>query len=334
MAQDTVKMVRFHQVGGPEVLSIDELPLPKPGPGEVRLRVHAIGLNRAELLFRQGVYLVRPELPSKNGYEASGVVEAVGPDVEQTLIGNSYSVVPSFVLGQYGVYGEVAILPVHALVAYPNNLSYPEAASVWMAYMTAYGALVYYSVIKPGDVVIITAASSSVGIAAIQMARAQGAITIATTRNRDKKDKLQALGAHHVIVINEDDLVAETSKITGDMGAKIVFDAVGGHGVEDLLRATAHGGTVFIHGILSLEPTLFPFIQAVSKGISMRGYTFFEFIYNPTIRAEAEQYIYTRLQDGRFKPIIDRIFHLEQIAEAHRYMESNAQIGKIVVTVP
>ncbi|MDB6108710.1 MAG: Quinone oxidoreductase, partial [Pedosphaera sp.] len=123
MPTKTAKIVRFHALGGPEVLQIDELPLPQPGKGEVRLRVKAIGLNRAESMFRQGQYLQEPVLPAKLGYEAAGVVEAVGPDVDASWAGKTVSTVPAFLLTDYGVYGEAAIVPEHALAEYPRNLS-------------------------------------------------------------------------------------------------------------------------------------------------------------------------------------------------------------------
>src|SRR5580704_9223285 len=128
----TVKIVRFHQIGGPEVLQLDELPLPEPGAGEVRLRVKAIGLNRAEVMFRMGRYLSQPILPSKNGYEASGTVEAIGPGVDKSWLGKIASTVPGFTLDKYGVYGEVAIVPVFSLAEYPASLSFEEGTSIWM----------------------------------------------------------------------------------------------------------------------------------------------------------------------------------------------------------
>lgn len=120
---ETVKIVRFHSVGGAEVLQLDELPLPQPQAGEVRLRVKAIGLNRAEVMFREGKYLLEPKLPSKLGYEASGIVEAVGADVDSGWVGKTASVVPAFPVNVYGTYGEVAIVPAFALAAYPAKLS-------------------------------------------------------------------------------------------------------------------------------------------------------------------------------------------------------------------
>ena len=130
----TVRIVRFHQIGGPEVLKLDELPLPEPSTGEVRLRVKAIGLNRAEVMFRQGKYLVSPVLPSKLGYEASGTIEAIGSGVDKSWLGKIASTVPAFPADVYGVYGEVAIVPVSAVAEYPASLSYEEGTSIWMQY--------------------------------------------------------------------------------------------------------------------------------------------------------------------------------------------------------
>src|ERR1700722_2655676 len=190
----TAKIVRFHSLGGPEVLQLDELPLPEPKAGEIRLRVKAIGLNRAEVMFRRGQYLITPELPSKNGYEASGIIEAIGPDVDPSWLGKTASSVPAFHLNHYGVYGEVAIVPVSAMAEYPAKLSYEEGTSIWMQYVTAWGALVHHAKIAKGDFVIITAASSSVGLAAIEMVKGEGGISIAATRTADKKAELLAFG--------------------------------------------------------------------------------------------------------------------------------------------
>jgi len=161
----TARIVRFHKIGPPEVLQLDELPLPAPDNAEVRLRVKAIGLNRAEVHFRQGRYRFPPVLPSKIGYEASGVVEAVGRDVNRSWLGKTVSTLPAFPANKYGVYGEVAIVPVTAIAVYPAHLSFEEGTSIWMQYLTAYGALIREGKLLRDDFVLITAASSSVGIA-------------------------------------------------------------------------------------------------------------------------------------------------------------------------
>lgn len=333
MSTKTAKIVRFHQLGGPEVLQIDELPLPEPKAGEVRLQVKAIGLNRAEVMFRQGKYLQDPILPAKLGYEASGIVDAVGPGVDSSWLGKKVSTVPAFSASEYGVYGEVAIVPVSALAIYPEKLTPEEGTSIWMQYLTAYGALIYFGKIRQDDFVIITAASSSVGIAAIEIVKAEGATSIATTRTEQKKKELLALGADHVIVTEHEDLVARVNEITGGKGARIIFDPVAGKSLETLAAAAKVGGIIFEYGALSPEVTPFPLFAALSKGLTIRGYTLFEVTSRPEVRKEGEKYIFKNLENGNFQPRIDKIFQLKDIVEAHRYMESNQQIGKIVVQV-
>lgn len=330
---ETVKIVRFHEAGGAEVLRVEELPLPEPGKGEVRLRVKAIGLNRAEVMFRNDRYLVSPKFPSKLGYEASGVVEAVGPGVDPALVGKTLSSVPAFPLNAYGVYGEVAILPVSALAAYPARLSYEEGTSIWMQYITAYGALVHYGKVAKGDYVLITAASSSVGIAAIEVTKAEGAFSIATTRTARKKPELLAAGADHVIVTDEEDVAARVNEITGGAGARIIFDPIAGPGLEALVNSAAKKGTIFIYGALSTEPTPFPLFPVLMKTLRIQAYTLFELTTDPELLAQATKYVYDRVESGQFKPRIDRTFTLDEIVDAHRYMELNQQIGKIVVTI-
>jgi NADPH:quinone reductase-like Zn-dependent oxidoreductase len=333
VANKTAKVVRFHTLGGPEVLKIQEEPIPEPGKGEVRLDVKAIGLNRAEVMFRRGEYLESPVLPSKLGYEAAGVVAAVGPEVAKSWLGKQASTVPAFLMTQYGVYGEVAIVPASALAAYPEKLTPEEGTSIWMQYLTAYGALVAHAQITKGDFVIIMAASSSVGIAAIEMVKAEGAISIATTRTSKKKATLVEIGATHVIATQEEDFLARVKEITGDRGARVIFDPIAGKGIQLLALAAAVGGTIFEYGALAPEPTPFPLFTALSKGLSVRGYTLREILSVPQLRAKAEQYVFDRVEAGDFKPRIDRVFPFAEIVGAHRYMESNEQIGKIVVTV-
>jgi len=330
---DTVKIVRFHKTGGPEVLQFDELPLPEPAQGEVRLRVKAIGLNRAEVMFRMGQYLEQPVLPAKNGYEASGIVEAVGPGVDKSWIGKTVSTVPAFLLTAYGVYGEVAIVPVFALAAYPEKLSFEEGTSIWMQYLTAYGALIDQGHLSKGDFVLITAASSSVGLAAIEIAKAEGAISIATTRTSKKKAELLSLGADHVIATEEEDLAARVNEITAGKGARIIFDPIGGKGLETLASAAAANGILFEYGALAMEPTPYPLFIALRKHLTIKGYTLREVFADPEAFTKAKRYIFDHITAGDFKPRIDKTFPFAQIVEAHRYMESNAQIGKIVVTV-
>lgn len=332
MSEQTVKAVRFHQTGGPEVLKIEEVPLPEPGAGEVRLRIKAIGLNRAEVMFREGHYLVSPKFPSGLGYEASGTVEAIGEGVDRSWLGKTASTIPAFSIDRYGVYAEAAVVPVSAVAEYPAHLSPEQGTSIWMQYMTAYGALVRIAEVSKGDHVLITAASSSVGIAAIEMVKAEGGVSIATTRTAAKKAELVAVGADHVIVTDNEDLVERVNEITGGKGARVVFDPIGGKGLEKLAAATARNGIIIEYGALATDPTPYPLFAALSKQLTIRGYTLFEIFEKPERTEKARQYVFDHLANGDFKPRVDRVFPLAQIVEAHRYMESNQQIGKIVVT--
>jgi len=327
------KIVRFHETGGAEVLRIEEMPLAEPREGEVRLKVEAIGLNRAEVMFRQGQYLEAPRLPSRLGYEAAGIVDAVGSGVVGIKVGDRVSTIPSFSIGAYGVYGESAVVPAYAAVPYPATLSPVEGAAIWMQYLTAFGALIEFGRLHKGASVLITAASSSVGLAAIQVARAAGATAIAATRGSGKKPFLAAAGADHVIATGEEDLVAGVMARTAGKGVDMVFDPVGGPSLAVLADAAASGATIFEYGALSPEPTPFPLFAALGKGLTVRGYTLFEIVREPELIARGRQFVYNGLESGALKPVIDRTFPLEEIVAAHRYMESNQQKGKIVVTV-
>lgn len=326
------KTYRFHKAGGPEVLQIENLDVPAPGKGEVQYEVKAIGLNRAEVMFRLGKYLVQPQFPSKIGYEASGIVTAVGPDVKDIKPGDKISVSPIPDMAKYGVYGEKVIVPAYSVIKNPSNISFEEGAASWMQYLTAYGALFDIAHMTKEDVVIITAASSSVGLAAIQLCNLVGATPIATTRTNEKVNALKEAGAKHVIT-QTDDLPKKVMEITKGKGARIVFDPIGGKGVLALADAMAEKGILFQYGALSSEPTPFPLFTALSKSLTMRGYVLFDVIANPEKYEKAKKLILDGLSSGKLKPIIAKTFKFENMVEAHRYLESNQQFGKIVVTV-
>jgi NADPH:quinone reductase-like Zn-dependent oxidoreductase len=327
------RVVRFHETGGPEVLRIEEREVPPPGEGEVQIRIHALGLNRAESMFRRGQYLEAPKLPARLGYEAAGTVAAIGPGVEGFEVGDAVSTIPSFSLNAYGLYGDLANAPARAVVHHPASLSWIEAAAVWMQYLTAYGALIDIAGLTQGDAVVIPAASSSVGLAAIQIANKVGATPIALTRGSSKRQTLVDAGAAHVIATEEQDLVKEILGLTGGKGARIVFDPVGGPTFAKLARATARLGILFVYGALSPEPTPLPLFDVLGKWITIRGYVLMEITSDPARRQRGQQFVNEGLSEGSLKPIIARTFPLEEIVEAHRYLESNQQIGKIVVTV-
>jgi NADPH:quinone reductase-like Zn-dependent oxidoreductase len=325
------KAIRFNEIGGPEVLHFEDIPERQPGPGEVALKVQAVGLNRAESMYYHGVYMEKVTPPSGLGYEAVGIVTAVGPDVDAALIGKRFGTIPGFSMGKYPCLAEQAIVPADVLAALPEHLSATEGAAVWMQYCTAYGALVPFANVSSGDFVIITAASSSVGLAAIQIVKQQGGISIATTRTSAKKDQLLALGADHVIVTDDEDLVARVMAITSGKGARVVFDPVGGDFIQTLGAATAFGGTIFLYGMLAGTPTPFP-LSTFGRKIAMFGYTFNE-LRNTPEWDKMKSYIFDHLASGAFHPEIARTFPFDQSIEAYKFLESNQQIGKVVITL-
>ncbi|MDN3352428.1 zinc-dependent alcohol dehydrogenase family protein [Actinomadura sp. DC4] len=326
--------VRFHELGGPEVLRLEDIAVGEPGPGEVRILVDAIGVNRAEVLFRSGHYIESvTRFPARLGTEAAGVVEAVGHGVTGLRIGQPVSTVPAFSQNDYGVYAERAIVPAAAVLRRPEGLGAVDGAAVWMPYVTAYGALVEVGGMRPGDTVVLNAASSSVGLAAIQVVDRMGAVPIALTRTAAKKDALLKQGAAEVIVTESEDIAGRVMDATGGRGAEFVFDAVAGPGLAELAGLVAPEGTHLVYGALSGEPTPYPGIDLGMPALSIRTYTLYETTQRPERLRRAAAFVASGLRSGAFRPVVDRTFELAEVVEAHRYMESNAQIGKIVITV-
>jgi NADPH:quinone reductase-like Zn-dependent oxidoreductase len=328
------RVVRFHETGGPEVLKIEELEVRAPKAGEVRIAVKSLGLNRAESMFRSGHYFEAPRFPARLGYEAAGTIEAVGDGVTEFKVGDAVSTIPAFSQNDYGVYGDVALVPAAAVAKHPASLSWTDAAAIWMQYATAYDAIIDVAQLTKGDTLLIPAASSSVGIAAIQLANLVGATPIALTRTSRKKQALLELGAAHAIATEEEDVVGEVMRLTAGEGARVVFDPVGGPTVTKLASALTSQGILLLYGALSTDPTPLPLFDVVGKSLTIRGYLLFELTSNPVRLEQAKEFIVDGLATGKLKPIVAKTFDgLDQIVAAHRYLESNEQIGKIVVTI-
>jgi NADPH:quinone reductase-like Zn-dependent oxidoreductase len=338
--------MQFHQTGGPDVLRIDEIPLPEPHGDEVRVRVQAIALTRADTLWRSGTYVEDPILPSRIGYDIAGVVEAVGPEVKSLAVGDRVSAIPATSVQQYGNHGETAIYPESSLLEYPARLTPEQATSANNGLFAAYFPFVEIAAIQPGQFVVLTAGSSTTALAALQVARKLGARSIATTRTSAKKSELLREGYDHVIVSEEEDVTARILELTGGQGADLVYDAIAGPGVEALAWATKKLGHLVIYGGLGagIDPTPLPLWATFRRTVKLyAGYKVFDFTGNagmgipPNVTAteRARRFVYDGLAEGAFIPRIDRVFAgLEQYADAHRYMESNSQFGKIVIRLP
>ncbi|MFF9770796.1 zinc-dependent alcohol dehydrogenase family protein [Streptomyces sp. NPDC014636] len=327
----TARTVLFNELGGPDVLKVEQVELPAPGPGEVLVRVEALGLNRAEAMLRSGAYFYLPALPgSRNGYEAAGEVTAVGPEVTDFAPGDLVLSAANFNLSSHGVYGDHVLLPETSLLLRPAGADAVTAAAVWLTYTTAYGALVERAGLRAGDHVLITGASSGVGTAAIQTARRAGAVPIATTRTEGKRQALLDLGAEHVIVTEREEVTEETRRLTGGRGADIVLDAIGGPYLRELGAATAADGTLISYGWLAERPTELP----MQWPLTVHGYSNLDLTGTADGRRRAGHYLASGLADGTLRPVIGEVFDgLDRIVDAHRLMESNAHTGKIVVRI-
>ena len=362
------RTIRFHELGGPEVLRIEDLPVRTPGPGEARIRVDAVGLNRAEVNFRRGTYVEAARLPAGLGSEAAGEVLELGPadpaalgDAPRWRPGDQVSVIPAFSQNDYPVYAEEAVVPVAALVARPDGMNAVAGAAVWMPYVTVYGMTQEIVRVRPGDRVLITAANNSIGLAAVAVCRHLGAIPVVTAP-AEHRAALLAAGAEQVIddgvfpgeVTADQDSAAQDSAAltsadrdpadrdsglteavlaaTDGHGADLVLDAVGGPAVEQLVRACAPGAAMIVHGGLSGRSTPLP--AGAYAPVWLRRYHVYEVTTETSTLRRAEHFVRSGLAVGAFVPAVDRVFAFDDVAAAHTYLDSpNRAPGKPVMTV-
>lgn len=325
------RSVRIHEFGGPEVLRIEDVPDVVPVSGEVRLRIRAIGLNRTEVTLRSGQAVAKPILPSSVGFEAAGVIDAVGPGVTGFATGDRVALVPAYNAAQYPLYGEMSVAPARSLVEIPEHVDFVRAAATWSAFGTAWCGLISLGKLREGQVVLISAASSSVGLAAIQVARRVGARPVAVTRSTTKVRRLRELGITSIIVSEAQDVASEVARLTDGRGAELVFDPVGGPGFAQLARATANGGMLVIYGALAPDAAAIQPFDLIGRDITVRGISLTTRMRDDQLLAEMKAFVGTGIADGTLYPVIARTFAFDDIAESHRYIESGEHVGKVVV---
>jgi NADPH:quinone reductase len=321
----------FTGTGDPSILTIVDVPAREPGPGEVRIRVTSAGLNRADANYRAGKYLLRTPGKSRSGFEGAGVVEAIGPGAT-CAVGDRVGVLPSsFDVVTEGAAAESMTVPAAVVAPTPSTVADRDAGAVWMQYLTVWGALVEIAAVGAGDWVIVPAASSSVGIAAIQLCRARGARVIATTTSAAKVAALARFGPDAIIDTKTEPYVERVKEITGGAGARVVFDPIYGPIVNDHIRAACPEAIVFVYGVLDFRPLELKAGGMLRKQIRLQGYTIGPLLTDAAQRARAVSGISAHLERRDFAPVIDSYFPLDRIQEAHRRLESNQQIGKVVV---
>jgi NADPH:quinone reductase len=317
--------------GGPEVISIQDVPRPEPGADEALVRVLASGLNRADLQQRQGRYPAPPGAPADvPGLEFVGVVDDVGRGATFVKAGQR-------VLGLTGGGGQAEFVVSHErlLVAVPDALNTIQAGAVPEAFITAHDALFTQAELVPGERVLIHAAASGVGTVAVQLAHAAGCSVFATTRTPAKIERIEALGADVVIDTSHEDFAQAVARETGGEGVHVLIDFIGGAYLAQNLAALALKGRLVEVGTLSGAAAEIDLGVVLRKrlhlvGTALRGRPLEEKIAATRLFAE---HALPQIARGLIRPVVDRVFPLDQLAEAHRYMTSNEGFGKIVIQI-
>jgi putative PIG3 family NAD(P)H quinone oxidoreductase len=324
-----MRAVIITRPGGPEVLEIHDVETPEPAGEQVRIRVHASGINRADLLQRAGGYPAPPGSPSNiPGLEFAGEVDAVGPLVRTWKPGQR-------VMGLAGGGAQAEYILSHEglLVEIPQNLDFVQAAGIPEVFMTAHDALFTQAGLEMGERVLIHAVGSGVGTAALQLAHEAGAMTFGTSRTPRKLELARELGLD--VGLPGQNFAAEVSRLTGGEGVHVIIDFIGALYMEQNLQALAMWGRmVFLSTMGGIQANV-NLGLLMGKRISMRGVTM-------RTRTLEEKLAVTRrfatdvlplLASGEVKPVIEQMYPLEEIAEAHREMEENRNFGKLVVRV-
>jgi NADPH:quinone reductase-like Zn-dependent oxidoreductase len=323
------RVVVFDEFGGPEVLRVAEEPAAEPAAGEVRVRIEAFAVNPLDQMMRSGTSPAPVPLPhARLGVEGTGVVDALGPGVTGLAIGDPVILAAIPDASVRGSYAEYTTVPASRVVARPAGLSVPEAAAVWVAYSTAYGALVEKAGMRPGDQVLVTAASGAVGRAAMQIANQLGAVPIAVTRHPAKRADLLAAGAAAVVAPGEADLAEAVRQHTGGSGADLVLDLVRGPGQQDLVRAARPGATLVVAGFLDPRPTPFP----AGAPLTIFSYASYEHTLDPAAVRRMAAFLHAGVRRNALRPAIDQVFPFADVTEAHRHLDKGIHTGKIVVT--
>jgi len=323
-------------------LKLIETPLPEPGPGEVRVKMNSMGLNRGDLLYCQNRYFIKPEPLSRIGFEGAGVIDALPiPHNDETSpfnIGDRVAICPmSFDVQHQGCLAEYGIYKQSSLIPSPIDLPCELTGAIWMAYFTAWGGLIEAGKLAQDEAVVITAASSSVGIAAIQIANMIGAISIATTTSEEKAQQLKDLGAEHVITQTKEDeknlqYADQVRKLTNGKGSDLVFDAVAGPGTHGLIKASKQAGRIIIQGMLDRRPMDIHAGVLMKRLLTLKGYTVDQTLNNTEQKQRAINVISQGFSAKKLSPVIAEKFSLKHYKNAFDSLASNRHIGKIVIT--
>lgn len=346
---ETMRAVVLHEHGGPEVLKVEDVPRPTPGPGEVCIRVRAVALNRLDLWVRGGLPGLRLEYPHRLGSDMGGEVVELGAGVDAKQLGREVLINPGYgcgscehcldgwdnlcrfykILGEntQGGYGQYAVVPAANLLPRPAGMSWTDAAAIPLTFLTAWQMLVVRAQVRAGDVVLMHAAGSGVGSAGLQIAKLHGAKVVALASTQAKLDKAKELGADDCICSADEDWEAQVRALpyVGKRGVDIVFEHVGEATWERSIRLTRKGGAVVTCGASSGYKAKTDLRQVFFRQIQILG---------STMGSRTHLHRILKLVDeGRLQPVVDRVFKLDEAADAHRYLDRREQFGKVVLEV-
>jgi len=326
------KVLRLHEYTGVSGIRLDDIPVSEPGPNELRINVDAFSLNYGDFELFENKYVFSMDLPARFGDECAGVIDAIGPGVSGFKVGDKVCSLPWMNEG-YGVNGAFAIVPADFVARYPDNLSVEEACSVWVAYMTAYFALFDISNIKAGEHILITAASSSSGLAAMEICKMVGAYTIGTSRTHNNDEFLLEAGFDHVIAQSDGEMAGTILELTSGAGVNVAYDPIGGPILRDYAYALAQNPQVIIYGNMDPRPTVLPEIVLTQKRASIRSYSVYQFIYDKEARERGIRFCYNALKSGELKAYFERVFPIEDFRQAFEYQKSaSTRCGKILIS--
>jgi NADPH2:quinone reductase len=324
-----MRIIRFHKIGGPEVLRLEEVEKPRPGAGEALVRIHVAGVNFADTLFRRGRYARQPHFPETPGFEAAGVVEEVGEGVTQAFLGRRVTV-----YGGQRCYAEYAVAPVEQLIPLPDKLSFEDGAAFPVQSLTAYHMLYTSDHVKPGMSVLVHAAAGGVGLQAIQMAKQAGATVFGTTSSEEKAKLARQFGADEVILYNKEDFTERVNELTHGRGVDLVLDSVGKATFAGSLKCLAPLGHAILYGIASGVPESVNVMAALfEKSLKVSAFYLFTVSQRPDVMREGIERVLSWIADEKLKMVIGLKLPLAQAAEAHRRIEGRETVGKILLTV-
>ncbi len=317
------------EFGPAERLSVEPIELAAPGPGEVRVRVEAAGVNFPDTLMVQGKYQVRPPLPFTPGAELAGVVEEVGDGVEEFQPG-----MPVIGMVSVGAFAEIANVSASRLLQRPSEMDAVTGAGFSMTYGTSMHALKQRANLSAGETVLVLGASGGVGLAAVELAKAMGATVIAAASSPEKLEVAKKAGADHLLDYSSENLKERVKELTGGKGADVVYDPVGGDLLEQAVRATAWGGRVLVVGFAAGEIPKIPANLLLLKGCALVGVFFGTFRdRDPELNKQNFEEMFAWWREGKLKPLVSRTLDLAEVKEAFRILTAREAIGKLVLTM-